>query len=616
VSHLYAQKKGRELLDSLTAKVPYGMNDTNKVQLLNKISELYCLISPDTGLRYGMQGLQVAREIDYKRGIGQLQNTIGNNYMYKDDHVHALTSFQEALKINEAIGNRKEQAMNLGNMGNVHYRQKNYDQALAYYQQAYKMNTEIGNKEKMANNLGNMANIYSHYFDTSAVGSDIREQQKKISLDYYNKAYEMYKEIDNKNGMARNLGNAGNIYTQDDDKTKALELYSGALKMYEDLGNKMAVAAFLINIANIYREIAEDTTGKLKVGEYTRAKRSELLQMSSRDAGKAVDLAAETGYLEAVRDGLGNLANVHYLMGDYKKAFELHKKYSEMADSMTRRNNAADISKLDAQYQLERQDKEIQIRQLEVAKKRNTNFFLGAGIMLLLVVIIFIAKERKKSEKLLLNILPVKVAERLKKKEHPIADHFTGASVMFIDMADFTSFAANRDPKELVGMLNDIFTQFDVIAEKHGLEKIKTIGDCYMAVSGLPQPRADHAVAAANMAIEVKELVKDFKTTDGTPVHFRIGLDCGPVVAGVIGQKKFIYDLWGDAVNTASRMESTGVAGEIHCTENFKFAVQNLVYNTDDYNFTARGSVDIKGKGKMQTWLLHGILQPETIVLN
>jgi class 3 adenylate cyclase/tetratricopeptide (TPR) repeat protein len=604
-STLFAQKQGRALLDSLVSKAPYGTEDSNKALLYNKICEMYFQISADTGLKYGEQGLQIARDIDFKRGIAMLKNSIGKNYLSKDDHTKALIAFQEALKINEETGNRKEAAMNLGNIGNVHYRQKNYDKAFDYYLQAYNINKEQGIKDKMANNLGNMANVYSHYFDTSAEGSQLRTINRDKAFDYYNKSYEIYKELGDKGGMARNLGNAGNIWAFDDDKTKAVELYSEALKMYEDVGNKMAQAAFLINIENIYREIAEDTTGKLKAGQYTRANKIALLDIGVAYLNKAIALAAETGYLEAVRDGSGNLSNVYYLKGDYKKAFEFHKKYSDIVDSMNRQNNASEISKLESQYKLEKQDKEIEIKKLEVAKKRNTSFFLGAGMMLLLLVIIFIAKERKKSEQLLLNILPAKIAERLKKKEHPIADHFKGASVMFIDMADFTSFAADKDPKELVTILNEIFSRFDAIAEKHGLEKIKTIGDCYMAVSGLPQPRNDHGVAAANMALEVKELVKDFKTTDGTPVHFRIGLDCGPVVAGVIGTKKFIYDLWGDPVNTASRMETTGIIGEIHCTQNFKFAVQNQAYQLDDYEFTPRGVIEIKGKGKMQTWLLH-----------
>ena len=214
-------------------------------------------------------------------------------------------------------------------------------------------------------------------------------------------------------------------------------------------------------------------------------------------------------------------------------------------------------------------------------------------------------RERKKSEVLLLNILPQKIADRLKKKEHPIADHFLHASIMFIDMAGFTTFSENRDPKETVSTLNDVFTHFDALAEKHGLEKIKTIGDCYMAVAGLPEPRHDHTAATTAMALEIKKTMNGYKTKDGTLIHFRIGLDCGSVVAGVIGKKKFIYDLWGDAVNTASRMESTGIEGEIHCTDNFKVELEKLsAPHSIDVTFTSRGEIEVKSKGMMQTWLI------------
>ena len=602
---LHAQKQGRALIDSLLTKVPFGENDSNKVMILCRLSDQYSSISSDTGIIYGQKAIALAREIDWKQGIAKAQIAIGGNYIAKTDHAKALACYFDALKIDEELGSKTDIAISLGNIGNVYYRQKEYDKAFEYYEKAYNMFAALGVKEKMATNLGNMGNIYSHYFDTAKVNLEIRAVNRAKTLAYYEQAYQIYKEIGNRNGMARNMGNSGNIYVQDDDETHALEQYSGALKMYEEIGNKSAQAAFRINIASIYKAIADDSVGKKRVGNYTRADRKILIDQAIAMILPAVQLATEAGFLEALQSCFNSLAALYSMKGDYKKAFEMDRKYADMQDSIYKQNNGEEISKLESQFKLDQQDKEIQIQKLEVAKKRNTSLFMGVGIALLLLVIIFIAKERKKSEQLLLNILPGKIAERLKRKEHPIADHFSGASVMFIDMADFTSFSADRDPKELVGMLNDIFTQFDVIAEKHGLEKIKTIGDCYMAVSGLPQPRRDHAIAAADMALEVKEHVKNYKTKDGTEVRFRIGLDCGPVVAGVIGSKKFIYDLWGDAVNTASRMESTGVVGEIHCTENFKQAVTNMSDEAGKYVFVTRGMVEIKGKGKMQTWLLH-----------
>ena len=171
---------------------------------------------------------------------------------------------------------------------------------------------------------------------------------------------------------------------------------------------------------------------------------------------------------------------------------------------------------------------------------------------MLVVFLYFVWHERGKSEKLLLNILPKKIAKRLKKKEKYIADKFSEASVVFIDQVDFTQFSRGADPERIVEVLNKIYTIFDKIAAKHGLEKIKTIGDCYMAASGIPETRADRAEAALNFSIEAMKALKDYDTGDGTLLNFRCGLDCGPVVAGVIGEKKFIYDLWGDTVNTAS----------------------------------------------------------------
>jgi adenylate cyclase len=167
-------------------------------------------------------------------------------------------------------------------------------------------------------------------------------------------------------------------------------------------------------------------------------------------------------------------------------------------------------------------------------------------------------------------------------------------------MVNFTEFTRANEPKQTVSTLDDIFTRFDAIAEQCGLEKIKTIGDCYMAVAGLPDAQADHAKRAAEMALDVKRTMLEYRATGNKKISFRIGIDCGPVVAGVIGSKKFIYDLWGEAVNTASRMESTGVTGEIHCTDNFRMSAGSA------YSFTSRGIMEIKGIGPMETWLLQG----------
>ncbi|NEP13534.1 MAG: PAS domain S-box protein [Symploca sp. SIO2C1] len=208
--------------------------------------------------------------------------------------------------------------------------------------------------------------------------------------------------------------------------------------------------------------------------------------------------------------------------------------------------------------------------------------------------------QQEQTERLLLNILPKPIAERLKQGQDTIADDFAEVTVLFADIVGFTQLSQRISPPELVELLNVIFSKFDKLAERHGLEKIKTIGDAYMVVGGLPKERPNHTEAIAEMAMDMQAAVTEFSKDMGQEFHIRIGINTGPVVAGVIGVSKFIYDLWGDAVNTASRMESHGLAGKIHLTATTYKHLQ------DKYLFEHRGKIPVKGKGEMTTYFLLG----------
>jgi adenylate cyclase len=208
-----------------------------------------------------------------------------------------------------------------------------------------------------------------------------------------------------------------------------------------------------------------------------------------------------------------------------------------------------------------------------------------------------IAAERERSERLLLNVLPEPIAERLKGGESLIADGAPEVGVLFADIADFTPMSEAMGPEDIVRLLNEVFTRFDELAADHGLEKIKTIGDAYMVASGLLERGEHHAEELARMALDMQQATPGLRTGQ---LRLRIGIDIGPVVAGVIGRSKFIYDLWGDTVNTASRMESHGLAGEIQVTARTAAALEGA------FELEPRGLVDIKGKGPMQTFLLVG----------
>lgn len=209
-------------------------------------------------------------------------------------------------------------------------------------------------------------------------------------------------------------------------------------------------------------------------------------------------------------------------------------------------------------------------------------------------------EARHRADDLLLNILPAEIAEQLKHDRGTIANSYSEVTVLFADIVDFTQLSSGTDSETVVNMLNDVFSDFDRLTDKHDLEKIKTIGDAYMVAGGLPIPRDDHAEAVVEMALEMLEVLEDHKAWNGAPIRVRVGINSGPVVAGVIGRQKFIYDLWGDVVNTASRMESNGVGGEIQVTESTKAKLGGK------YIFEAREPIFIKGKGEMVTYLLKG----------
>ncbi len=212
----------------------------------------------------------------------------------------------------------------------------------------------------------------------------------------------------------------------------------------------------------------------------------------------------------------------------------------------------------------------------------------------------FLEIEKEKSERLLLNILPKAMAERLKQGQRTIAAHYESVTVLFADIVDFTALANRSDPEVLVSMLNDLFSRFDRLTDQHGLEKIKTIGDSYFVAGGLPEPRPDHAEAVAQMALDMLAAVTDLNGELGTSLSIRIGMNTGPVVAGVIGRKKFTYDLWGATVNLAARMQSSGLPNRVHVPASTRELLRGK------FDLTERGTVVCKGVGEVRTYILEG----------
>ncbi|MEO8588169.1 MAG: adenylate/guanylate cyclase domain-containing protein [Flavobacteriales bacterium] len=333
---------------------------------------------------------------------------------------------------------------------------------------------------------------------------------------------------------------------------------------------------------------------------------------------RALARSKEMNVRKLQQEALLSLSRLYEGDGDLRKALDYHQQYAVMKDSVLNADKAKAVANLQIQYETEKKeqeilllgkDKEVQAKEIQ-KQKLVRNGFIGGFALVALFASLFlfqrnrIGKEKKRSEELLLNILPAEVAEELKAKGSAEAVHIDLVTVLFTDFKGFTAMSEVVTPAQLVRDLNECFSAFDHITEKYGIEKIKTIGDAYMAAGGLPTPNTTHATDVIKAALEMRDFIaegKARKIAAGLPYfEIRIGVHTGPVVAGIVGVKKFSYDIWGDTVNTASRMESSGEVGQVNISE----ATHALVKDTTGFTFTPRGKVQAKGKGEMEMYFV------------
>lgn len=421
-------------------------------------------------------------------------------------------------------------------------------------QRAHVIYEQLGRKDGIAASLTNIGIVCA------------KNSNYSQALEYYQKALEINEELGRKDAIVANLTNIGNVQLNLSDYADAVENYQKALAISQAIGRRSIVAGNLSNLGTVYAK--PDFAG------YSAAKAEEYLL-------KARDISEETGAKH-------HLYTVHKSLADL---YETEKRWEDFAVHFKK------FYELEKDVQNEEAKKQAKIiEQSRQAADREKKIAVANA-------------KHQATEQLLHNVLPPSIAEKMLSGTTLIAEKLSNVSVLFADIVDFTILSQSVSPEELVEGLDRIFTAFDELAEKHGLEKIKTIGDAYMVVAGAPEPRADHAEAMAQMGIEMMEAIKQFRAiTTGETIRIRIGIHTGEVVAGVIGKKKFSFDLWGDAVNTAARMESHGEAGKIHVTSDFVHHLQSrftMAKNTSHgIVFRQRKQINIKGKGMMRTYYL------------
>jgi class 3 adenylate cyclase len=471
------------------------------------------------------------------------------------------------------------------------------DRAEAYCRKALSYNKIHNRISMMASNFNNLGVI----------------KEKKMELDsatlFFKEAYNYYEKLGDVFNKANILNNLGIVFEFQGLFDQELKSYQDALQLFQEISDTVGIAISNGNIANVYYSNGECKEGLLF-------------------AQKGYELAAHTQKLPIKKDMLYTLYVLYDCLADCDKKSYYFNRYIEVKDSIFNIESKKILEDVNAQYETEKKENQILLLSKSKELDELIKKALTAGIALTVVIVLvvfrsykqkqkanvllttqneIIESERKKSDALLLNILPVETAEELKEKGFAEARTFESVTVMFTDFKDFTKVAESMDAKSLVKEIDYVFRKFDEIVSYYNIEKIKTIGDAYMAASGLPIENKTHAVDMVNAALEILATIEEIKTdrkNRGLPFfEIRIGVHTGPVVAGIVGTKKFAYDIWGDAVNVASRMESSGEAGKINISGSTYALVK------DKFNCLYRGKVTAKNKGEIDMYFVENAVQ-------
>jgi len=582
---LFCVAQNNPVIDSLQTLITKATEDTNKAFLLTELSWEQLMTGDFTGsLQSADNALTLSEKLNYTFGIATAYNRRGGSLEKLSNYPEALKSYENALRIREELKDKKGMGSAYNNIAVLYSEQGKTLDALKNYEMAAHIREEIGDKRGLATTHGNMGIAYKELGNYEQA---LKHQFQSLTLS---------EEIGNKQGIGLSYSSIGVVYAKQKKYSDALKYQLMSLSIHKELGDRKNVASVYIEISNIY---------------LAQHKNSE----SQLYADSALQLATSIGNMVFIKDGYQILSAVDSAKGNYQLAFKHHKLFTLYKDSLLNEANNEQMLQMKTIYETEKKDNEItllnkdkQLQQKEISRQKlvRNGFIAGFVFVLLFAGIFFtqrnkISKEKKRSDELLLNILPSEVAEELKEKGYADAKQFDEVTVLFTDFKGFTSIAEKMSAQQLVKEINECFSAFDKICEKHGIEKIKTIGDAYMAAGGLPVANSTHALDVVKAGLEMRDyLLKRAADQTNTQAVFqiRIGIHTGPVVAGIVGIKKFQYDIWGDTVNTASRMESSGEAGEVNISETTYQRIKN------DFACVYRGEIEAKGKGKVKMYFV------------
>lgn len=573
--------QNQKLADSLAKLYYSGTTIANPLELLLTITEEETNV--DTRLEFCNILIEEASKdslLEYLHK-GYLQK--GNAFWIKGDNAEALNAYFTSLKLAEKMDSDKRKGMVLISIAGAYDAMDNADNANYYYYEGISILRKSKDSIWLSSALLNAGDFNFR----------IKEYDNALAL--FKESGELFEKLNHNIGIAYNKGNLGMVYAQQGKHVLAEQNINEAVTILEELEDYYPISVYLTYMADIY--------------------------MNKQEHGKALDyahrsleLALQYDLKEQIRDANLKLSEIYELLGNTRSSLGFYKNYIVYRDSI--RN----LETIQAMANMEVAKKQTEVNLLE-QKRKNQRFLVYTTLLALLSIAIvavglhkrnrfikatnkIIAREKERSDNLLLNILPEETALELKEKGKVQAKRFESVTVLFTDFKAFSAHSEHLTPEALVERVDFYFSKFDAIIEKYGLEKIKTIGDAYMCAGGLPEVSEDHALRMVHAAFEIINFTnKEREKSPKSNSHFeiRIGIHTGPVVAGVVGSKKFAYDIWGDTVNIAARMESNSEVGRINISENTYQLVKTY------YDCECRGEIEVKNRGKLRMHYIHGL---------
>ncbi len=627
VSH--AQDK---TIDSLKTVLSKSQEDTSKVNTLVALATALRGSSPEEMLKYATEANVLAEKLQFVKGQANALKYVGMYYYFGGQSVETLDNWLKSLSLFRSINDKNMTSNILNNIGSLYSNQTDDVKALEYYLQSLQIAEELGEKLRIATALQNIGNVYVRKKATHPKAIQFLMRALPISI-----------ELEDQDAIVTIYANLGNVYFTAGKIDSSLYYFQKGLDASKNM--EVVTTTFILNdIGKVYVlkkdfqkaidyqkqsiALARKLNAQLYLGKAILGLANTYLAQGNTVAATAAFKEAEAELiaqraLEELKDIYAGLTEVYKRNGDNKQALFYQTLYTNYKDSVYNFETDRKVSNLQLDFDIAQKElkinkltKEQALKDLDIARQTATRniFAIAFGLILIIAFVIYrgyrqkaktnilLDKQKVQIENLMLNILPVEVANELKEEGHATPRYYESASVLFTDFKGFTKLADKMTPQELIEELNDSFVEFDDIIERNNLEKIKTIGDSYMCAGGIPTEYPNHAINIVKAALEIQQYIakKNKRRADEglAPWELRVGIHVGPIVAGVVGKKKYAYDIWGNTVNVASRMESNGEPGRV----NVSASTYELI--KDVYPCTHRGKISAKNVGDIDMFFV------------